>query len=238
MAPNKYPYPTQEQIQGALAHLAALEAEAEKSRRAASRGDFTSYWLQDSVLEQQALQRLYRLKGPAPGCECISCREKRIYLLDEQQKITSEALLRDPVHSSLAAVDALVPVPATQSYQPDYDRGDVVTIDKPKRGGDVDPATGRQVILPEDPNHGREGPVWKPAASPDDSCEVWFEDGIQKYLEKDLSGTGNYVEPDEMDKLPEIRPKGVIRSSVESVTERTYNHPYHVYTKNQQRKSH
>lgn len=77
---------------------------------------------------------------------------------------------------------------ATPRFVPDFDRGDVVEIDKS-----------------DDPNHQRAGPIWKVADHALAPYEVWFEDGIRPY-QRDQLVDQEYNQP--VDGLPDIRPAG------------------------------
>lgn len=74
-------------------------------------------------------------------------------------------------------------------------RGDVVEIDKQN-----------------DPNHGRQGPIWSVPTEKGKPHEVWFEDGIQPYHEYYLRDQ-DFKHPN-IDSLPEIRPNATASTIV------------------------
>lgn len=97
---------------------------------------------------------------------------------------------------------------------PEYERGEIVGID-----------------LVGDPNHQREGPIMSDVWNSGDKVEVWFEDGIKEYDQKNVVGTGEFWDEDRMKQLP-TDPVSSTKSAVQAAQAVIYEHPYKIHPKN------
>ncbi len=127
------------------------------------------------------------------------------WLRDAQhEQWDAEDVMRDIVETFRAEVNES---DETEGLQ----RGDIVEVDK----------LG-------DPNHGRDGPIWRTPAKGEETAQVWWEDGVCEFPQGALKPTGEHWNGDVMDSLPVPSGPG----NVDSVKPKGYLHPYRVHAVN------